>query len=48
MVGVLLGLPEREYKLVAADKFHLLIGGSSAGFDVGVARLRRGIFELCG
>ena len=48
MIGVSLGLSEREYKLVAADRFHLLIGGSYAGFDVGVARLRRGIFELCG
>ena len=34
-------------KLAAADKFHLLIGGSYAGLGVGVAALRRGIFELC-
>jgi len=41
-------LSEREFKLVAADRFHLLIGGSYAGLvAVGVARLRRGSFELC-
>lgn len=39
---------ERGFKLVAADRFHLLIGGSYAGLAaVGVARLRRGSFELC-
>ena len=41
-------LSERDFKLLAADKFHLLMGGLYAGLDVGVARLRRGIFELCG
>ena len=46
--GKMASLSEREFKLVAADRFHLLIGGSYAGLvAVGVARLRRGSFELC-
>jgi hypothetical protein len=40
-------LSGRDFKSVAADKFHLLIGGAYAGVAVGVTRLRRGIFELC-
>jgi hypothetical protein len=43
---VLATLSEREFKLVVADVFHLLIGGLYAGVAVGVAKLRRGIFEL--
>jgi len=37
----------RGLELVAADKFHLLIGGSYAGLAADVATLRRGSFELC-
>lgn len=40
-------LSGREVKSYAADKFHLLMGGAYAGVAMGVARLRRGIFELC-